>query len=332
VKGTFLRVPRLHFHRKNDYASGVQADTFSIRHPWGIFVDDILKSIVLGIVEGITEFLPISSTGHLIVGTRLLAFRPELQDTFEIFIQAGAIVAVLIYYARELMGQARHANEAPVQRWWLAIVVAAVPGLLVGFLFRDQIKEVLFNPTVVAMSMIVGGVFIYVAEWYQARAGVPQTQTAAELQPALIPTSPTTTTSQPTIAIEGTVSLWQALAIGLFQVLALIPGMSRSAMSIIGGMFVGLSRPTATRFSFYLAIPVLGGATAYELIKEISHINSEDLALLLIGAVVSGLVAWGVIAWLLRYVARHSFVPFAIYRILLGLLILALVAAGLLTT
>lgn len=294
-------------------------------------MDDILKSIVLGIVEGITEFLPISSTGHLIIGTRLLAFRPELRDTFEIFIQAGAIVAVLIYYARELMQQARHANETPVQRWWLAIVVAAIPGLLVGFFFHDQIKDALFNPTVVAISMIVGGVFIYVAEWYQARVG---TSNSAELQPALIPASPTTSTSQPTIAIEdiAVVSLWQALAIGLFQMLALIPGMSRSAMSIIGGMFVGLPRQTATRFSFYLAIPVLGGATAYELIKALSDISSDDLLLLMIGAVVSGLVAWAVIAWLLRYVARNSFVPFAIYRILVGLLILVLVAAGLLTT
>jgi undecaprenyl-diphosphatase len=292
-------------------------------------VDDILKSIVLGIIEGITEFLPISSTGHLIIGTRLLAFRPELQDTFEIFIQAGAIIAVLIYYARELAQQARHANERPVQRWWLAIVVAAIPGLLVGFLFHDKIKEALFNPTVVAMSMIVGGVFIYASEWYHARAGA---RSGVELQPALIPASPTTSTSQPTIAIDDTVSLWQALAIGLFQVLALIPGMSRSAMSIIGGMFVGLSRQTATRFSFYLAIPVLGGATAYELIKSLSDISSDDLLLLLIGAVVSGIVAWGVIAWLLRYVARHSFVPFAIYRILVGLLILALVAARVLTT
>lgn len=282
---------------------------------------DIIKAIVLGILEGITEFLPISSTGHLIIGTQLLDFRPELRGTFEIFIQLGAIVAVLIYYARDLIQQARtiHKDES-VQRWWLAIIIAAVPGLGLGFLFASEIKDALFRPSVVAISMIVGGVIIYAAELYQTRR-----------TPALATVPPTPAAEPAPSPAEENVTVLQALVIGLFQTLALLPGMSRSAMSIIGGMFAGLSRPVATRFSFYLAIPVLGSATIYSLIKDLDTINGEDLVLLLIGAVVSGIVAWAVIAWLLRYVARHNFVPFAVYRIIVGIIILLLVQAGTLT-
>ena len=279
---------------------------------------DILKSIVLGILEGITEFLPISSTGHLIIGVRVLDFPLELRGTFEIFIQIGALFAILIYYARDLFQQAHtiHKDES-VQRWWLAIVVAAIPALALGYLLSDTI-EAFFHPSVVAVSMIVGGVIMYIAEVYQER----QATTLATTLATVPPTSTTTTAAVPRSNDE--ISISQALVIGLFQVLALIPGMSRSAMSIIGGMFAGLSRPVATRFSFYLAIPVLGSATIYSLLKNLSSINSTNLLLLVIGAVVSGVVAWGVIAWLLRYVARHNFVPFAIYRIVVGIIILLL--------
>lgn len=282
---------------------------------------DIIKAIVLGILEGITEFLPISSTGHLIIGTKLLDFRPELQGTFEIFIQLGAIVAVLLYYARDLIQQAQtiHKDER-VQRWWLGIIVAAVPGLALGFFFADEIEAALFRPSVVALSLIVGGIIIYAAEVYQARRA-----------PTLATVPPTSSTEPQTPDVKEDITIVQALVVGLFQMLALIPGMSRSAMSIMGGMFAGLSRPIATRFSFYLALPVLGSATIYSLLKDLDKINSEDLVLLVIGAVVAGIVAWGVIAWLLRYVARHNFVPFAVYRIVVGILILALVAAGALT-
>jgi undecaprenyl-diphosphatase len=283
-------------------------------------VGDVVKAIILGIVEGITEFLPISSTGHLIIGTNLLNFRPELQGTFEIFIQLGAIVAVIIYYARDLFQQARTIHKDDnVQRWWLAVVVAAVPFLIAGFLLSDVIESFL-RPTVVAISLIVGGVIIYAAELYQARKA-----------PTLA-TAPATSVEPTTPAADGEVTVMQALVIGLFQLVALIPGMSRSAMTIIGGMFSGLSRPVATRFSFYLALPVLGSATIYSLVKDLDKINSDDLVLLLVGAVVSGIVAWAVIAWLLRYVARHNFVPFAVYRIFVGIIILLLVAAGTLKT
>jgi undecaprenyl-diphosphatase len=288
-------------------------------------VGDIIKSIVLGILEGITEFLPISSTGHLIIGTKLLDFRPELQGTFEIFIQLGAIVAVLIYYSRELYQQARTINyDGQVQRWWLAVIVAAIPFLILGFLLSDTI-ETFLRPSVVGVSMIVGGVIIFVSEMYQVRREpdpVPLTAAAPR---------PVTLTELESLPSPEEVTVLQAVVIGFFQLLALIPGMSRSAMTIIGGMFAGLPRPVATRFSFYLAIPVLGTATVYSLIKEIGSINSDDLVLLLIGAVVSGIVAWGVIAWLLRYVARHNFLPFAAYRVIVGIIILLLVAAGMLT-
>ncbi len=291
-------------------------------------MSDILKSIILGILEGITEFLPISSTGHLIVATQLLNFRldaPGFRSTFEIFIQSGAIVAVLIYYSRDLLQQARTINTPPTQRWWLAIIVAAIPGLILGFLLSSKIEELLFRPSVVALSMIVGGVFMYAAEVYQA-----QQEKRKGLAVAANTTSAEAATHANVPPAEGEVTMMQALIVGLFQVLALIPGMSRSAMSIIGGMFAGLSRPVATRFSFYLALPVLGSATAYALLKHLSDINGSDLMLLLIGAVVSGIVAWFVIGWFLRYIARNSFIPFAIYRIIVGVMILALVSAGLL--
>lgn len=281
---------------------------------------DILKSIVLGILEGITEFLPISSTGHLIIGVQVLQFPLELRNTFEIFIQIGALFAIILFYARDLFQEARtvHKDES-VQRWWLAIGVAAFPALAIGYLLADTL-QIFFHPSVVAVSMIVGGMIMYAAEVYQER----QTTTSATI-PETVP-SLTTTAPAAIPRSNDEISISQALVIGLFQVLALIPGMSRSAMSIIGGMFAGLSRPVATRFSFYLAIPVLGSATTYSLLKSLSSINSTNLLLLVIGAAVSGIVAWGVIAWLLRYVARHNFVPFAIYRIIVGIIILLLLA------
>lgn len=265
---------------------------------------DLIKVIILGIVEGLTEFLPISSTGHLIVAAALLNFGAGMGGTFEIFIQVGAVVAVIVYYRSELLKQvATVPKDKGVQRFWLGIIIAFIPAAVIGFIFRDKIKEVLFNPTVVAISLIVGGIIFLIVE----RMGVAEKATTHEVT---------------------AISPRQAIIVGVSQILALIPGVSRSGASIVGGMLSGLDRSVATQFSFYLAIPVLGIATVYDLVKSLSSLQSSDFVFLIVGAVVSGIVAWFSIGWLLRYVSRNSFTAFGYYRIAAGIVILALVALG----
>lgn len=263
-----------------------------------------IKVIILGIVEGITEFLPISSTGHLIVTTALLGFENSLNGTFEIFIQIGAVVAVVLFYGRDIIQQMRSLpTSRETQQFWLSIFIAFVPAGITGYLFHGWIKQTLFTPAVVAASLIIGGIIFLLVERNRPLNG---------------------DTAPPNISI----SLRQALVIGLAQVTALIPGVSRSGASIVGGMQAGLSRRTATQFSFYLAIPTLGGATVYELLGVINDISNEQIALLLLGALVSGIVAWLAMGWLLHYVSRNTFVLFGYYRIAAGLVILLASAAG----
>lgn len=266
-------------------------------------MEEWIKVIILGIVEGVTEFLPVSSTGHLIVSAWLLDLDSALSGTFEIFIQIGAVVAVVLLYRAQIVEQVRSVNhDRGVQRFWLGIVLAFVPAAVLGFLLADTVKEVLFSPVVVAVSLILGGVAFLLLErwpWLQQRANTTQ--------------------------LTG-VTLRQALAVGILQTLALVPGVSRSGASIIGGMLAGLDRRTATQFSFYLAIPTLGGATVYELLRSLDSINPQELFYLLLGAVVSGVVAWFSIRWLLNYISRNTFIPFGYYRIIVGLLILLLYA------
>jgi len=270
-------------------------------------LEELLKAVILGIVEGVTEFLPISSTGHLIVAAQTLNLEASLRGTFEIFIQIGAVVAVLVFYRRELRLQAGRAFiDRGVQFFWLGVLLAFLPAAIVGFLFSDAIDVVLFNPTVVGLALIGGGLLFLLFE-------------------RLMPIPPLDTNQAPNITPR------QGFLIGLCQLLALIPGMSRSGMSILGGLLVGLDRQAATRFSFYLAIPTLGLATLYSLLRDLDEVmagGGQALLLLGVGALVSGLVAWAAIAWLLRYIANHNFVAFAWYRMAAGGLILLLVAAG----
>ncbi len=264
-----------------------------------------LKVVILGIVEGVTEFLPISSTGHLIIASELLHFDPSLKDSFDIFIQLGAVVAVLFYYRKDLWQQARKLpTDRTIQRFWLAVVVATIPAGAVGFLFRHRIKEVLFQPLVVALALIIGGVVFILVE-----RNPPAERSTTQIE---------------------SIGLWQALRIGIAQLFALVPGVSRSGASIIGGLFVGLDRRTATQFSFFLAMPILGAATVLEFVDALSTINSDQILMLLLGALISGIVAWFSIGWLLRYVSNNSFVVFGYYRILIGILIIIAVAARLL--
>jgi undecaprenyl-diphosphatase len=280
---------------------------------------DLWRAVVLGIVEGITEFLPISSTGHLIIASDLLNFEGSLGGTFEIFIQLGAVLAVVWYYRRDLWQQARQfwafvwfqrrrlqrnaaqpagaaAPSDTVARFWLNIAIAFVPAAGIGFLLHGWIKDRLFNPVTVAAALIVGGVILLLIERRDHSAGTP----------SIYDVTPR-----------------QALGIGLAQILALIPGASRAAATIMGGLLSGLDRPTATAFSFYLAIPTLGLATVFDLLTSLDQITGGDALNLLVGTVVSFLVALVAIGWLLRYIATNDFKLFGYYRIVFGLIVLA---------
>lgn len=265
---------------------------------------DWWQVIVLGVVEGVTEFLPISSTGHLLVAADLLHFQHDLGGTFEVFIQLGAVIAVVGYYFRDLLIQVRDVTRSrTTQRFWLAILVAFLPAALVGVALHKEIQQYLFKPWVIAITLIVGGFVFIVVEQLPHR--------------------------ESTDKLEG-VSWKQALGIGIAQTLALIPGVSRSGGAIVGGLLGGLDRRTATAFSFYLAIPTLGSATIYDLLANIKTVTPDDYGRLFLGTVVSMIVAWLSIGWLLRYVARNSFVPFGIYRILAGGVILILIGMNVL--
>lgn len=257
-------------------------------------MNDYIAAAISGVVEGITEFLPISSTGHLIVTSALLNF--DARGSFEIIIQLGAILSVVWFYRSQLSRQVREVRtSAQTRRFWGGIILAFIPAAIVGFLLGDLIQRTLFNPTVVAISLIVGGVIMWLVE---SRPLTPQTGNVEQVKPV------------------------QALTIGVIQLLALIPGVSRSASTIIGGMLTGLSRPAATEFSFYLSIPTLGAASLYSLLKDYRGVAEQGFGVIAIGLVVSFVVALAVIGWLLRYVSRHDFKGFAVYRVIAGIAIL----------
>ena len=261
---------------------------------------ELIKVIILGIVEGLTEFLPISSTGHLIVFAALLDFKNVGRTTFEIFIQIGTVVAVIVYFRAELLKQvATVSSDKDVQRLWMNIIIAFIPAAVIGFIFADKIDALLFRPIIVAASLIVGGIIFLIVE--------RRPNTAA-----------------PTGSLEA-ITPRQALAVGLAQITSLIPGVSRSGSTIIGGMLFGLDRAVATRFSFFLAIPTLGIATLYKLVKSLKSIQGGDAVNLVLGAVVAGVVAWIAIRWLLNYVAHNNYVAFGYYRIVAGIIIILLV-------
>ncbi|MEN9385245.1 MAG: hypothetical protein RL323_2388 [Pseudomonadota bacterium] len=259
----------------------------------------LLKAALMGVVEGLTEFLPISSTGHLILAGSLLGLHDDKAKVFDIAIQTGAILAVILIYWQRLRDTfVQLPTEARAQKFVLNVVVAFVPAVLLGLLLGKAIKANLFTPTVVATTFVVGGFVILWAERRQLRAD----------------TAPRVHT------VDG-MNLLDALKVGLVQCLALVPGTSRSGATIIGGMLMGLSRQTATEFSFYLAIPTLIGAGGYSLIKDRDLLSWADAPVFLVGLLFAFISAWLCIRWLLRFVATHSFVWFAWYRIAFGLLI-----------
>jgi undecaprenyl-diphosphatase len=257
-----------------------------------------LDALALGLVEGVTEFLPVSSTGHLIVVGDWLNLAGERWKTFEIFIQLGAILAVAWLYRDRLISAFRTLGRpSDGRRLILNLALAFLPAGLVGFLLHHWVKEHLFSPVVVGIALIVGGVVILVIERWKPRSRVYELN---ELTPGL------------------------ALATGCCQVLALIPGVSRSGATIMGGYALGLARFAATEFSFFLALPTMCAATLYDLVKSRGALSITDVPLFAIGFVVSFLSALVVIKALLRFVAQHDFRGFAWYRLAFGALVLLL--------
>jgi undecaprenyl-diphosphatase len=264
----------------------------------------LLKAAVMGVVEGLTEFLPISSTGHLILAGALLGFDDNKAKVFDIAIQTGAILAVIIVYWEKIRTTVRTLpTSAEAQRFALNVFIAFVPAVILGLMFGKAIKAHLFTPEVVATTFIVGGFIILWAERRQAKA--VRIDTVEDMR-------------------------WQdALKVGLVQCLAMIPGTSRSGATIIGGMLLGMSRKAATDFSFYLAIPTLIGAGVYSLYKDRYLLSMADVPMFAVGLVFSFLSAWVCVRWLLRFISSHSFEVFAWYRIVFGLVVLGTGYSGL---
>ena len=266
----------------------------------------LFKAAIMGIVEGLTEFLPVSSTGHLILAGSLLGFHGDKMKVFDIAIQTGAIVAVIIVYWQRLREtMVGLGNDARAQRFAINVAIGFLPAVVLGLLFGKAIKANLFTPVVVASTFIVGGFIIL---WAERRAVV-----AARVD-----------------SVDDMTRL-DALKVGLVQCLAMIPGTSRSGATIIGGMLLGLSRKCATDYSFYLAIPTLVGAGLYSLYKERALLTVGDIPLFGVGLLFSFLSAWVCVRWLLRYISTHTFVVFAWYRIAFGVVVLATAYSGLVT-
>jgi len=267
--------------------------------------DSYLVAIILGIVEGLTEFLPISSTGHLILAGDLLGYNSEKAKVFEIAIQTGAMMAIVWEYRRRFAGALLGVfRDAAAQRFLLNLLVAFVPAAVLGLAFGSIIKKHLFFAVPVALAFIVGGIIILWVEKYYTKGREPQVKEVDDMT-------------------------WQdALKVGIAQTFALIPGTSRSGATIIGGMLFGLSRKVATEFSFFLAVPTLVAAGAYSLYKNRALLSADDIGFFTVGSVTAFISAFVCIRWLIRYVATHDFTIFAWYRIVFGLVILASVYTG----
>jgi undecaprenyl-diphosphatase len=263
----------------------------------------LIKAAIMGIVEGLTEFLPISSTGHLILAGSLLNFTGEKAKVFEIAIQTGAIFAVMLVYWQKIHEtMVALPTQKKAQQFTLNVIIAFIPAVVLGLLFGKAIKANLFTPVVVASTFIIGGFIILWAEKRQ--------QTAVRVH-----------------SVDD-MSALDAIKVGLVQCLALIPGTSRSGATIIGGMLLGLSRKAATDFSFFLAMPTLIGAGVYSLYKERSVLSSADIPMFAVGLIFSFISAWLCVRWLLRYISTNNFVPFAWYRIVFGIVVLVTAYTG----
>lgn len=264
---------------------------------------DLLNALILGVVEGLTEFLPISSTGHLILAGDLLGFNDERSKVFHIVIQTGAMLAIVwVYRARFAAVVSGIFDDRTAQRFVLNLAVAFVPAAVLGLLFGNLIKTFLFKPVPVALAFVVGGLVIL---WVERRPRVAEILDVDDMG-------------------------WKvALKVGCAQAFALIPGTSRSGATIVGGMLFGLSRRAATEFSFFLAVPTLVAAGAYDLLKHRALLSAEDLGLFGVGAVTAFVSAFLCVRWLLQYIVTHDFTVFAWYRIVFGGAVLLTAYTGL---
>jgi len=256
----------------------------------------LLKALILGIVEGLTEFLPVSSTGHLIIVGDLLNFNDDKGKVFEIVIQLGAILGVVWDYRQRVTRMVLGLRSSHEQNFMLNLVIAFVPAAAVGLILHQQIKLYLFNPVTVAIALIVGGLAILWIERAPRKVRVSNIEL---------------------------VSPRDAFKIGLAQTLSLIPGVSRAGATIMGGMLTGLSRTAATEFSFFLAMPIMFAATFYELLKSHTLFDAKDIPVFGVGFITAFVSALIIVKVFLRFVANHTFTSFAIYRIVFGLVVLS---------
>lgn len=271
----------------------------------GMDITLLIQVVIMGIVEGLTEFLPISSTGHLILAGSLLNFTGEKVKVFEIVIQAGAMLAVCWEYrvkiARVILD---FKHDIAARRFVVNLLIAFLPAVILGLIFGKAIKAHLFKPVPVALAFIIGAFIIIIVERRQRRVMYSRVDTVDDMSAA------------------------DALKVGLAQCLALIPGTSRSGATIIGAMAFGLSRQAATEFSFFLAIPTLFGATVYSLYKERALLSAADLPMFSIGALSAFISAFLCVRWLLRYISSHDFMIFAWYRLVFGGIVLVTAFTG----
>ncbi|QZY55280.1 undecaprenyl-diphosphate phosphatase [Crassaminicella profunda] len=261
-------------------------------------MNDMIKVIILSIVEGITEFLPISSTGHLILVNHWIEFKGSFANAFDVIIQFGAILSVVCLYWKKLNPFSKRKSmrqKRDTMNLWMKVVTAFIPAVILGLLIGDYLDQ-LFNPTVVATTLLLGGIAIILLE---KRRKFPRINSIQEM------------------------TFRTAFIIGIIQCLAMVPGTSRSAATIIGAMLLGANRQVAAEFSFFLAIPTMAGATVYSLMKTGINITSNQWMLLLVGVIVSFIVALAVIAFFMKYIKKKDFKVFGYYRIILGVLILA---------
>jgi undecaprenyl-diphosphatase len=267
-----------------------------------------LKAALMGIVEGLTEFLPISSTGHLILAGSLLGLTGETAKVFEIAIQTGAMLAVVWEYRQRLGATVRGVGREPVAtRFALNVLIAFLPAVVLGLAFGKLVKTHLFHPVPVATAFIVGGfIILWVEQRHRRQFGERDLEGARRAR----------------VETVDDMTPLDALKVGLVQCLALVPGTSRSGATIIGGMVFGFSRRCATEFSFYLGIPTLVGAGAYSVWKQRDALSLGDLPMFAVGTVFAFFSAWLCIRWLIRYVSTHDFTVFAWYRIVFGAVVL----------
>jgi len=263
----------------------------------------ILKAVIIGIVEGITEFLPISSTGHMILVDEFLKLSSDKTFTtaFEVIIQLGAIISVIVYFWNDLWPFAGTADHKK-QTWqlWFKVAVGVIPAVVLGLLFDDVIEEHLFNPLVVSVTLVFYGIILILLERHNAGK------------------------TQFKINAVSAIPFGLAIAIGFFQCLAMVPGTSRSAATIIGAMLLGLSRGAAAEFSFFLAIPTMAGATALTILKNGFAFDAQQWIVIAVGFVTSFVVAYVVIKFLMNFIRRHDFSIFGYYRIILGVIVMIL--------